>query len=108
MVKEGDSFLPVVFNCAVQEIMKKLKQENKGIKINGSCLKNLRFPSKTGKSGKGSGVTNKHQKKRKYCLNIYGSQRRSRSDTPDDLSVLTGFICFTSTGLKWLMNTGVS
>ncbi len=40
-VRQGDPFSPLLFNCALDEIIKNLNWENKGIKINGEFLNNL-------------------------------------------------------------------
>lgn len=42
-VKQGDPLSPALFCCALEEIFRKLKWENRGIKINGEFLNNLRF-----------------------------------------------------------------
>jgi len=42
-VRQGDPLSPNVFNCALEEIFRKINWENKGIKINGKYINNLRF-----------------------------------------------------------------
>ena len=42
-VKQGDPLSPIIFCAALEEIFKKLNWENKGTRINGTYLSNLRF-----------------------------------------------------------------
>lgn len=42
-VKQGDPLSPLLFNCALEEIIKQTKWNEKGILINGERLNNLRF-----------------------------------------------------------------
>lgn len=42
-VKQGDPLSPLLFICALEEVFRKLNWEQKGIKINGEILNNLRF-----------------------------------------------------------------
>lgn len=42
-VAQGDPLSPVLFNCALEPIFRKLDWEGKGININGKKLSNLRF-----------------------------------------------------------------
>ncbi len=42
-VRQGDPLSPLLFNCALDKIFKHLDWKDKGIKINGKNLTNLRF-----------------------------------------------------------------
>jgi hypothetical protein len=42
-VKQGDPLSPVLFNCALEEIFKKMNWNNEGLIINGERFTNLRF-----------------------------------------------------------------
>lgn len=42
-VKQGDPLSSILFNCALEEIFRKLNWEGKGINVNGVWLSNLRF-----------------------------------------------------------------
>ncbi len=42
-VRQGDPVSPLLFNCALNEILKNLNCGNKDININGELLSNLRF-----------------------------------------------------------------
>ncbi len=42
-VRQGDPLSPLLFNCALNEIVKNLNWKNKGININGEFLSNLSF-----------------------------------------------------------------
>lgn len=42
-VKQGDPLSPILFNCALEEIFRNLKWEERGIKIEAEKLNNLRF-----------------------------------------------------------------
>lgn len=42
-VRQGDPLSPNIFNCVLQEIFRKFNWKEKGIKINGEWLNNLRF-----------------------------------------------------------------
>ena len=40
---QGDPLSPILFNCALEQIFRKLDWENKGVNINGKKISNLRF-----------------------------------------------------------------
>lgn len=42
-VRQGDPLSPVLFNCALEEVFRRLNWTNEGIDINGSRLNNLRY-----------------------------------------------------------------
>lgn len=42
-VKQGDPLSPIIFNSALEEVIRKLSWEQKGININGEELNNLFF-----------------------------------------------------------------
>ncbi len=42
-VKQGDPLSPALFNCALEEVLKKMEWEQKGLNINGKRFTNLRF-----------------------------------------------------------------
>lgn len=42
-VRQGDPLSPNLFNCALEEAMRQLNWNNKGLRINGEYLNNLRF-----------------------------------------------------------------
>lgn len=42
-VKQGDPLSPLIFNCALEEVFRDLNWKNKGLKIDGEHLNNLRF-----------------------------------------------------------------
>jgi hypothetical protein len=46
-VKQGDPLAPNLFNCSLEEVFRNLGWEEKGIKINGEWLNNLRFADDT-------------------------------------------------------------
>ncbi len=43
VVKQGDPFSPNIFNNVLEQVFKNLQWEDKGLKINGQYLNNLRF-----------------------------------------------------------------
>ncbi len=41
--RQGDPLFPSLFNCVLEDIFRKLNWEQKGIKINGEFMNNLRY-----------------------------------------------------------------